>query len=162
MMKKNTQPLLIVIGELGNLSLSSRSSRSSSNHLIETVAKLSHLDAKIMAIDINHSDTEWKDPTQVPQLASGQGKFQGIMNDFKLICFLTQGRYFTLSELIKYNGEAEQELAMKESQMNKHRPRFHHTSDDQADLSSGKPSQTGHGLKQSQSHCDLKIGSMKG
>lgn len=93
LMKEDIKPLLIVIGNLKDLHVpkilqsgqQSRAKAGSEKSMLEFMTRLSYKDTKLIVVDLN--DYRDDDVTAPSHLA-----------DLKLLCFITQGRYFSFSE----------------------------------------------------------------
>ena len=127
LMKKDIQPMLILIGDVANLSLTTLGRECSSNNLTYTKGKkitdslqrLSYKDTKIVVIDINNSQkhAQQNSAYMFNQFGSIKqtclpGKNPGMiefLNDFKFICFMTQGNYYNFDELVSIDQKCREE-----------------------------------------------------
>ena len=123
LMKKDIQPLLVVVGDISNLNVSAavengfrnldhwsrlKLKEAKSQKIFDSIIRLQSQDTKVVAIDINSQAKEWADPEHI-DLSTHQKK-TSFLNDFKNVCFLTQGSYFDFKELVKIDMECEAEF----------------------------------------------------
>lgn len=96
-MKDDIKPLLIVIGDMREgyfpkiLSEKHDSKNSGFDPYILTfMTRLSYKDTKLIVVDLNDQDDKYS-----------SSKISRHLSDIKLLCFITQGKYFTFNEFME-------------------------------------------------------------
>ena len=91
-MKKDTKPLLVLVGDLTNTYL-----RSPGACAYESLLPLCYRDTKLVCVDISQTEKQWQDPTE----ALTHDHF----NDFKYAVLQLGGAFMSLEKFMEVDSE---------------------------------------------------------